>query len=336
MVDQSSRALTAKHRQLLEALREAGPHSGNDLARRLGISRTGVWKAVRHLRQLGMEIDAVPGVGYRLGQPLEWLDSETIRSALTAEAARWLRGIHVHEVLPSTNTFLRDAARTGAPAGTICVAEMQTDGRGRQGRNWQSPFVGNIYLSLLWHFSSAAGLGGLSLAVGVLVVRALRVSGVEGVMLKWPNDILWNDRKLGGVLIEVFGEANGSCAVVIGIGVNCFLPRRCSDLLDQPAVDLRRISGSRLQSRNLLVGAVLNQMLPALADFDALGFAPYLEEWRQYHAFEGRTVWLERGSDVIEGRIRGVTDSGTLLLDCRDGALREFSSGDVRLRSAGG
>lgn len=282
-----------------------------------------------------MAIHALPGVGYRLEHPLELLEAAAIESDLTPTAAGLLQGMQIHDALESTNTFLMKAARADVQSGTVCLAEAQTHGRGRLGRIWQSPFAGNVYLSVLWRFSSTAVLGGLSLAIGTLVARALRASGVEGVGLKWPNDILWNERKLGGVLIEVSGEVCGQCAVVIGIGINYSLSGAHADAIDQPAVDLRHIQGRRAISRNRLIAQLLNQLLPALADFEGRGFAVYVDEWRRYHAFDGRPVTVEQGTRAIHGLIADVTASGTLLLDCEDGGRREFSSGDVRLRVAG-
>lgn len=326
--------LSERNRQLIRALSEGRACSGNELAERLGISRAGVWKAVRQLQALGMEIHAVPGVGYRLEHPIELLEAEAIQGGLTGEAAARLRDLHIHAVVESTNTSLRDAARTGAASGSLCLAEMQTSGRGRLGRRWQSPFAGNVYMSLLWHFSSPALLEGLSLAIGALLVRVLRAAGAEGAALKWPNDIQWNERKLGGVLIELSGEINGQCAVIVGIGLNCFIPSRSMAEIDQPAAALHQIRAVRGLSRNRLVADLLNALLPALAHYETEGLAAYLEEWQSYHAYHGRAVRLERGGDVIEGTIAGVTASGMLLLDGQDGVRREFSSGDIRLRAA--
>jgi BirA family biotin operon repressor/biotin-[acetyl-CoA-carboxylase] ligase len=209
---------------------------------------------------------------------------------------------------------------------------MQTRGRGRLGRTWRSPFAGNIYLSVLWSFSDSSVLGGLSLAVGAVLIRVLRAAGVAEAGLKWPNDILWNERKLGGVLVEVTGETHGRVAVVIGIGLNCHLSAREADAIDQAVIDLRRILGEHAPSRNRLVAAVLGELLPMLASFEESGFGTHVEEWRRYHVFDGRRARLELDTTAVEGRIAGVTASGTLLLDCNDGVRREFASGDVRLR----
>jgi BirA family biotin operon repressor/biotin-[acetyl-CoA-carboxylase] ligase len=161
----------------------------------------------------------------------------------------------------------------------------------------------------------------------------LRQCGVAAAGLKWPNDILWNERKLGGVLVEVTGETHGRCAVVVGIGLNCYLSARDVGTIDQPAVDLRQILGSALPPRDRLVADLLGQLLPMLADFGEQGFDGYIDEWRRYHVFDGRRASLQLDRSSVEGRIAGVTRSGTLLMDCDDGKRREFASGDVRLRA---
>lgn len=330
----STLVLSDKDRQLIRALGEEPVCSGNELAQRLGISRAGVWKAVRRLQSLGMEIHAVPGVGYRMAHRIELLDAAAIKHGLNAEAAARLGSMHVHEVVESTNTSLRQAGRAGAPSGSLCLAEMQTSGRGRLGRRWQSPFAGNIYLSLLWHFSSPALLEGLSLAVGTLLVRVLRAAGAAETALKWPNDIHWNGRKLGGILIELSGEAHGQCAVVVGIGLNCYLSSGSMAEIDQPAAALHQVPAVHALSRNRLVAELLNVLLPALADYESHGLAAYLDEWHSYHTFHGRAVRLERGDETVEGTVAGVTPAGLLLLDGEDGVRREYSSGDIRLRAA--
>lgn len=278
-----------------------------------------------------MEVHAVPGTGYRLAQPLELLDGEAIAGALTGAAAESIGGIEIHAQLDSTNNQLLRRAAAGAPAGAVCLAERQSAGKGRSGRAWASPLSGNIYLSLLWRFGRA-GFSGLSLAVGVVVVRALRAQGIADPALKWPNDILWSRRKLGGILIEVTGEANGQYAVVIGIGLNVNLPDRHAGAIDQDWIDLARIPGGSAVSRNRLIAGMLNELAPLLADYETKGFAPYLDEWRGYHGFEGAQASVRQGDGVTTGRIVGVSAEGLLMLACEDGEVREFASGEVRVR----
>jgi BirA family biotin operon repressor/biotin-[acetyl-CoA-carboxylase] ligase len=201
------------------------------------------------------------------------------------------------------------------------------------GRTWLSPFGGNICLSVLWHFDDHSVIAGLSLAVGVAVTRALIKAGVSGVGLKWPNDILWQGRKLGGILVEVSGEVHGRHAVIIGIGLNVYISPERGRIIDQAWVDLTQIAGNAPPSRNHLIALTLNELLPMLRDFGQSGLPAVLDEWRAYHCLDGQAVTLHQGARRISGRVAGVTDRGLLVLDCGDEGRREFASGDVRLRA---
>lgn len=310
-------------------------HSGTGLAAALGVSRTAVWKHIRDLEALGLEIAAVSGKGYRLISPLQLLDEAAIRADLTPAAAALLAELEIHDSLDSTNTYLMQAALKGPATGTVCLAETQTAGRGRIGREWLSPFGSNIYLSLLWRFEDPSRVAGLSLAVGVAVVRALAGLGFGEAGLKWPNDVLWGENKLGGILLEVAGEAHGSCAVVIGVGLNRYLPASVGRSIDQAWADLTGIAGGVAPPRNRLVAALLNELLVLVADYEDYGLAPWLPEWRRLHRLQGREAVVHIGETQIRGRIAGVSDEGLLVLDCGEGGLRRFASGEVRLRVTG-
>jgi len=320
---------------LLHLLSDNGFHSGAELASRLGISRTAVWKAVRALQCRGIEIAALPGKGYRVTQPLELLSETVIRSSLNPNANQLLGGLYIYDELDSTNTYLMRLAAEGAPSGAVCLAETQTAGKGRIGRSWLSPLGANIYLSILWRFDDHSVVAGLSLAVGVAVIRALNRVGVIGVGLKWPNDLLWEDRKLGGILLEVTGEAHGGCAVIVGLGVNRYISPAVGRGIDQVWVDLDTVAGASAPSRNHLVASILSELLPLLNDYRYTGLAPYLPEWRRYHHLTGREVVVHQGDMEMAGTVADVTADGLLIVMCKDGKRREFASGDVRLRIAG-
>jgi BirA family biotin operon repressor/biotin-[acetyl-CoA-carboxylase] ligase len=317
---------------LLRRLADGRFHSGASLARELGLSRTAVWSLAHELETLGLKLDTVPGKGYRLARSLELLDENAIAAALSDSARALLAELEIHDELDSTNTRLMQRGAQGAAAGTVCLAERQTAGRGRLGREWRSPFGGNVFLSLLWRFEEHAAVAGLSLAAGVAVARALERVGVRDAGLKWPNDILWRDGKLGGILLEIAGEAHGGCAVVIGIGLNLFIPETEGARIEQAWTDLERVTDGAPPSRNRLVGLLLDELLTALADYGQHGLRAYLDEWRARHCYQGRRVTLHIGDAAIRGVTAGVNDEGLLVLDCEEGGRRAFASGDVRLR----
>lgn len=324
---------TTTRYRLLDILSDNTLHSGRELALTLGLSRSAVWKHLRELEQLGLEINAVRGRGYQLPHPIEALDDATLRATLHPTVADNISTLEIHHHLDSTNTHLMRQARDGtASTGTVCLADSQGSGRGRMGRNWLSPPGANIYLSILWHYEDHAYLTGLSLAIGVAVARALTVSGLSDVGLKWPNDILWQDKKLGGILIEATGTAHGGCQVVIGLGINRYVSAAVAKHIDQPWTDLYRVQGKKMPPRNRLIGLILNEIIPLLAHYPKTGLTHYLTEWQSLHRWAGRRVVVVQGERHIKGILEGISDQGLLILRGEDGERHEFGSGEVRLR----
>jgi len=309
-------------------------YSGEELAQSLGITRAAVWKHLKNLRKRQtLEIHAVPGRGYRLARELELLDPEQILSSLSDGTAGRIASLEVHDRIDSTNSWLMQQAAAGAPAGTICIAEEQTAGRGRRGRQWISPYGSNIYLSLLWRFTQApAQLSGLSLAAGLATLQALRRLGVEGVGLKWPNDLLWDNRKLAGLLLEVAGEAGGPSLVVIGVGVNILLPADHAEAIDQPWVDLHSVLAGAGISRNRLAGTLIQQLLQTVEGFAEHGFAPLVAEWNRHDVYLGRMVVLRNGDREITGIHQGIDRNGALLVG-QGTEIQAYHAGEVSLRA---
>ena len=319
-------------RRLLNLLSDGEIHSGEDLGASLGVSRMAVWKHLKALRDMGVDFSVQRGKGYCLPSSLELLERDRILSATTDITAAGIDDIAVFLEVDSTNNWLREQLLKGAPSGTVCVAECQQAGRGRRGRIWVSPFAANLYLSLLWRSpGGAAGLGGLSLATGIAVLRALHGYGIKDAGLKWPNDILVRDAKLAGVLIDVVGEASGPCAVIVGIGVNVCMPRGEAIVIDQSWTDLYHLTGDNRISRNVLAARILDELMLAIEGFDAAGLQPFLEEWRRYDVLRGREVGLTLPNEYITGTACGIDDSGALLVDTTHGR-RRFVSGDVSVR----
>lgn len=322
-----------RERRLLTMLNDGQFHSGEALAAQLGgISRAAVWKLIRNLEALGVAIHAVQGRGYRLAEPMEFLDRGLILAELTDAARPWLAGIEIYQRIDSTNTYLMSRANDGLPGGSVCLAEWQATGRGRGGRSWVSPFAANLYLSLLWRFSTGpAVLMGLSLAVGVAVARALESVGVTDLGLKWPNDLVWRQRKLGGILLEFGGESSGPCHVVVGVGLNVAMPAQAGSAIDQPWVDLRSILGQGGVSRNRLAARVLDELVALLARFEQTGFTGLSEDWQRFDLAAGRPIVLKLPNAIISGIARGVDSSGALRVETAAG-IQHFMAGEISLR----
>lgn len=323
---------------LLEILADGRFHSGDELGRALGVSRAAIWKAVRGLQALNLDVHSVKGKGHRLAAPLELLRRDAVLAELDAAARTALQDLEILLDVDSTNSHLMRRAQEGALAPGLaraCLAEQQSAGRGRRGRRWVSPFGRNMYLSLLRQFTTGAvGLEGLSLVVAVALVRALREAGVEGLALKWPNDVLWGRRKLAGILLEMSGDVTGDCQVVIGIGLNIDSDPGAMTEVEQPWADLRAVAPA-LPGRNRLVGLVLKQLLAALREFETGGFAAFRDEWEALDAYRGLPVDVRQGAagegGSTSGVALGVDAQGALRLDTGNG-VRIFSGGEVSLR----
>jgi BirA family transcriptional regulator, biotin operon repressor / biotin---[acetyl-CoA-carboxylase] ligase len=334
-------ATMLRRQRLLEMLSDGAFHSGEKLAKRLRLSRGGIWKIVSALRELGIEIQSVPRQGYRLPRSIDLYDKAAILAASCEPARAALVRTDVLLTVDSTNRFINDLTDTlKAGNAQLCVAELQNAGRGRRGRSWVAPFGSGICMSVGWQFADAPPtFSALSLAIGVAVVTALRNLGASDVGLKWPNDLLWKGRKLGGILVELRGESAGPAHVVIGIGINVRMPTVIRLLLaeQQAAVisDVYEILRERTPNRNVIVGAVLSELIATLNTFATEGFAPFHATWQRLDALAASPVKVINGSQTTLGIARGVDADGTLLVDVND-EIRRFASGEVSLRAAHG
>ena len=284
---------------------------------------------MRRVSELGLQIDAVSGRGYRLSQPIELLNEQKLLNWLTTDAAKLLSGVEVHLELDSTNTYLmQHAARLNS--GFACLAEVQHQGRGRRGRHWVSPFGANIYLSLLWRFDDGSSkLSGLSLAIAVALTKVFESLGVRDLSIKWPNDILVNGNKLAGILIDVAGESDGPCHVVVGVGVNLSMPQDAAENIDQPWSDLASVGVDA--GRNQIAGMLLDELLRTLWKFQELSLEPFMQDWNRLDAANGQRVVLYLPKSSVSGIGRGVDSHGMFLLETNSG-INRYASGEISLR----
>jgi BirA family transcriptional regulator, biotin operon repressor / biotin---[acetyl-CoA-carboxylase] ligase len=306
--------------------------SGSVLARNLGVTRAAVWKQIEALRQLGAPIEAVAGRGYRLGWPFEPLDAKVLRAGVDAATRRRLGDLAICWQVDSTSSELLRRAGEGAGDLSICIAEMQSGGRGRRGRAWRSPLCGNVYFSLLRRFTHGmAELSGLSLVAGLAVHAALGDCGVHGAVLKWPNDVLVDQRKLAGVLVELGGEFLGPCFAVIGIGINVRLPANAR--IDQPHIDLASVCAGQPPSRHRLIAALIRRLVETLDRFSEQGFGGFRADYARCDALAGRPVRVQVGGRVQEGVANGVDARGALRV--RHGhEVAVYDSAEVTVRGA--
>ncbi|OAM51164.1 biotin--[acetyl-CoA-carboxylase] ligase [Methylovorus sp. MM2] len=317
---------------ILKVLADGRFHSGEALAQHFDVTRATIWNALQDAEALGIEIFSVRGRGYKLPEPIVMLDKQAILSSIGEQRA-WFN-VEVHDHLESTNTYLMKKAASGAAHATCIVASLQTKGRGRRGRAWQAGLGNSLTFSLLWRFQSgAAALSGLSLAIGVALIRALNEIGIQAAQLKWPNDVLVNYQKLAGILIELQGDMDGPSAAVIGIGINLKLPEHLKRHIDQAATDMKTLTGQDIDP-NLILGVLLKHLGDVLKDFEKDGFEILREEWLHYHAYQDKPVrLLMPDGRELQGQVNGVGLDGILLVQTAQGEQR-FSAGEISLRGS--
>ena len=313
--------------QALRRLADGRFHSGEEMARSFHRSRATLSEALKRAPEMGIELFSVPGKGYRVAEPIDFLDAEVIARELGAGSR--IR-VEVVDEIDSTSSRLLEMAAAGAASGTCVIAEWQSSGRGRA---WVSRLGGSLTFSLLWRFERGAGhLGGLSLAVGEAVARALSASGVRRVQVKWPNDVVADFRKLAGILVETSGEMQGPSVAVIGVGVNYRLSERVLDRIDQPVADVWQCAEAP-PSRSLLLARILAALAGSLDAFDRAGFAASREAWRALHAYQGRRVRVTPGREApFDAEVVDVAADGALLVSTPDGRSVSLASAEISLR----
>ncbi len=299
--------------------------SGELLAGELGVSRAAVSQHVGRLRAEGIEIFSVRGKGYRLASPVQPLAAEAI--ARMASGPRPLR-VEVVERTDSTNRLMAERLAAGSAPDAI-FAEYQDQGRGRRGRSWVAAPYGSVLMSLAHRLpGGAAASAGLSLAAGLAVARTLRVAGVENCGLKWPNDIMVDGAKLGGILVEISGELGEGCNCVVGVGVNVRLPEVLEAACGRACTDVQRHVDVHVD-RARLAAHLLASLVATLHDFNAGGFAPMRAEWESLHAYAGRRVRVSRPGADLEGEALGVDADGALRLRDGNDRVHRVTTGEV-------
>lgn len=315
---------------ILKLLSAEDFRSGEEVARRLNLSRASVHNLVERARELGVSIHAVRGKGYRLAEPYSWLDRACI-DVLVAQGFEVVLRDHVE----STNSELLAMAQQGGSHKRIVAAEWQSGGRGRRGRTWISLLGCGLTFSLLWRFGRPlTALSGLSLAVGVALARGLRGLGLAGVGLKWPNDILSGDAKLAGILIETQGDMLSDATAVIGVGINVRALPEASLPQEYAATAIEEVSGAPVDRNELLIRLVM-ELDQVLTQFDRQGFVPFREEWQQLHVWQDKPVRILHGGETwFDGVALGVDEAGVLRVATHEG-VRAVHAGEVSLRPGG-
>ncbi|MGI9950635.1 bifunctional biotin--[acetyl-CoA-carboxylase] ligase/biotin operon repressor BirA [Vibrio hyugaensis] len=308
---------------ILKALSDGDFHSGEALGESLGISRAAIAKHIKGLNEWGVDIYRIQGRGYQLAHPLQLLDEDTLKAKLDSQ-------IELISVIDSTNQYLLERVNE-SDKGRVCLAEYQAKGRGRRGRQWISPFGTNLYLSMYWRLDAGmAAAMGLSLVIGIAAVEALESMGVQGVKLKWPNDLYFQDQKLAGILVEMSGQAGGAAHLVIGMGLNIGMPDIQPEI-DQPWTTLNQVSDGLTIDRTVLALNLIEHWKTALEEYEMTGLAGFVDRWNRLDNFIDRPVKLLMGPREIHGIVKGIDQQGGVVLETNNG-LETYIGGEISLR----
>ena len=302
--------------------------SGEEISRKLGVSRTAVWKKIRHLRSLGYAIEALPSRGYRLTSLPDVLLAEEVRAGLDTRIIG--RELVFFDETDSTNLRARELGDNGHPEGTVVIADRQTAGKGRLGRYWASPPAVNLYTSILLRPPILPYDGPqLTFLSAVAVARAVEEIGGLRPLVKWPNDVLLGGRKVAGLLNEMNAETEGVRYIVLGIGVNLNMrPEQFPDDLRYPATSLA-IETGREFSRLSFARALYRHLDSLYGEYLVSGFPPVIRAWEEMCDLIGRDVEVDCQSRLIRGRVEGLDTDGGLLVRA-EGTLEKILAGDVR------
>ena len=323
-----------EHLALIQYLSNGDFHSGEDLASQFQVSRTAIWKQIKKINTLfPIEITSIPGKGYKMHPSMVVLNQDAIVSELLPDIRSQISKIEVMLSCASTNQYLLEHMEQHEGHTVIALSEIQTDGRGRRGRQWHSPFGRNIYMSVARNFDCAISeLSGLSLVIAISLAESITALGVDGVTLKWPNDIYVRGSKLAGVLLELRGESNSPCRAVIGIGINVNMPALSEheSEIDQSWIDISQLLGAP-QNRNQIVARIINDLIKNLVIFENEGFEIFMERWKDFDFLKNKAVNIHGALLDKSGIARGIDQHGALLVEI-DGNIEPVFSGEVSIR----
>jgi len=305
--------------------------SGEEISRRLKVSRTAVWKRVARLRALGYEIEASTRRGYRLIRSPDLLSPSEIKPFLTT---KWMgKRIHYFPSIDSTNSKAYQLALEGAEEGEVVIAESQLEGRGRLGRHWLSPPFLNLYLSAILRPQIPPQRASLiTLMAAVATADAIQKYSGLLPLIKWPNDILLGDRKIAGLLNEIHSEMDRIHFVILGIGVNLNMNEKMfSKEIRGVATSLKREMGETI-SRKVFLWSLLEALERWYVIFLKEGGASVLEAWREKAKIEGKRVKVTSFGETLVGTAVGVDSDGALILKTKNGEQKRIVAGDVEYR----
>ena len=322
------------NRALLKILNQPGFHSGTEMGEALGISRVAVKKRIETLIAEGLPVHSVHGRGYRLDKDIILLDEHQVVENIDKKYSSYLYGIEVHQSLSSSNSYLLSSEILPNQA-KVCVVEAQDAGKGRRGNAWDSLPYRNVMMSLSWAFEVwPETITGLGLAASVSIAKCLKEKYGIDISIKWPNDLLVDNKKIAGVLIEVSGESGGRCNLVMGLGLNVNQTGlNLSEITqDYDWIDMHQLG--KAPNRNELVADCITAWVAMLVEFSKAGFEPFVDEWNKLSSYHGKRIKVQSKTETLVGQMSGVDSHGALLLEKDGGQVVRFTETDVSVRLA--
>ncbi len=316
---------------IIELLADGACYTGTQLSSTLKMTCSSIEQHMNQLIALGVPIIKWPQARYQLKQPIILLNASAIEATLHSKSWSSPHELHLFNSIDSTNQYLKELPPTNAIP--ICCAEVQTQGRGRFGRTWHSPFGENIYCSSRWQVScDVAKLSGLSLVTSLAVIATLQqFNQNQQIQIKWPNDILWQGKKLCGSLIELMIESPGTMHVIIGIGLNVNSDTQNNPLLEKPWCSLFEIT-KKTHDRNELIATLITHLGDYLHRFLNADLSVFLDEWANYDYLYGKEITLTQANNTITGTAGGISEMGQLILKDNTERTHLLSSGDTTLQ----
>lgn len=319
---------------LLELVKQSGDAfiSGEEISKRLGVSRTAVWKHIEELRQEGYVFEAVRRAGYRIVSTPDVMIAEEIKVGLGTQVLG--QHVHYYAETDSTQNRCQELAKEGAPEGTLVVADTQTGGKGRLGRVWHSPPGTSISMSLLLRPQlELQRCPQLTLLTAVAIVEAIRGIYTIPAEIKWPNDVLVNGKKICGILTELNAESDRINWLIIGMGINVnTLPEQFPEEVLDVATSLRIVKGESMR-RVPLIQEILRRLENLYDLYVAEGFAPIRKRWEACAITIGKRVTIRTLHGSFQGLAEGIDDSGVLLVRQDNGELTRVYSADVEVHA---
>ena len=317
--------LSSKLTKLTSILSDLKYHDGDSIGAQLSVTRSAIWKSIKKLEEYGVKINSVKNKGYALSEPLLLLDKDFITQAIANPNI----DIEILENIDSTNNYLRKNT-TCSSQRKICIAESQTTAKGRMGKSWHSPFGQNIYISYAYCFKKdISELNGLSLVVSMAALAAIKeVVTDKNLMLKWPNDGIYEKQKFMGNLVEIQSEAYGESLAIIGLGINVNMLNADLEEITQSWTSLRKITGDYID-RNILLVALIHNLNMYLERFAKYGLQEFISEWQELDSLYDQKIALNNNEYI--GIAKGINEQGNLLLELANGEIRAFAAGETSI-----